>query len=231
MAKKSIPENVTKSLRTTIQKILDERVISRSEFARSIDATPQSVYQWVTGRNLPSSKFITAICERYNVSPQVLMSGGGKSGFVQSTVELEDGTIAIPRFNACGSCGSGVSNDNEQMIGLVRVSLAWLQAKCPTIRAKHLEVITAVGDSMMPTIRNLDFLFIDRSENEVHGDGIYAVIYGGEVYVKRIQRQPDGSLLLISDNSRYPPILIPPDQLENVSIAGKCKIHCSAEEI
>ena len=213
-----------------IKKIRTEQNLSKREFANSIGASPQAVAFWESGSYIPTTKYLRAICERYNIPPSVLVAGenGETLGL---TLKEDDGTIAIPRFNACGSCGSGVSNESEQMIGLVRVSLAWLQAKCPSIRTKSLEVITAVGDSMSPTIKNLDFLFIDRSETEVHGDGIYAVIYGGEVFVKRIQRQPNGGLLLISDNDKYPPILINGEQLESVRIAGKCKIHCSAEEI
>lgn len=214
-----------------IKTIMKEHNLSRREFAKSIGASAQSVAFWEQGQFVPTTKYVSAICERYNVPPKAFISGGKESDSLSLTITQEDGTVAIPRFNAYGSCGSGVSNASEQMIGLVYVSMQWLQAKCPTIRSKSLEVITASGDSMAPTIKNLDFLFIDRSETEVHGDGIYAVIYGGDVFVKRVQRQPDGGMLLISDNTKYPPILITPDQIENVKIAGKCKIHCSAEEI
>lgn len=225
--KSSGDNQIAKVLKT----IMKEHKMSRREFAHSIGASPQAVTFWEQGAYTPNAKYLSAICEKYNVPPKVFFTITEDETTLHLTFKEDDGTVAIPRFNAYGSCGTGVSNQSEQMIGLVRVSLAWLQAKCPSIRAKSLEVITASGDSMSPTIKNLDFLFIDRSETEVRGDGIYAVIYAGDVFVKRVQRQPDGGLLLISDNTRYPPILIPPEQLEHVKIAGKCKIHCSAEEI
>lgn len=222
---------VPQRLADTIKKIVKESGLSRKAFAKSIGASAQAVMFWEKGMFTPSTKFLTVISEKYNIPPRMFFGEGQNGESLSLTLKDDNGTVAIPRFDAYASCGTGVQNDSEQMISLVYVSLAWLQAKCPSIRTKSLEVITAVGDSMAPTIKNLDFLFIDRSETEVRGDGIYAVVYAGEVYVKRIQRQPDGGILLISDNAKYPPILIPPEQLEHVRIAGRCRIHCSAEEI
>jgi phage repressor protein C with HTH and peptisase S24 domain len=41
------------------------------------------------------------------------------------------------------------------------------------------------------------------------------------IWVKRIQRQIDGSLLLISDNKLYPPMSIKLDESTDVDVIGK----------
>ena len=212
----------------SLRQLMKEYDMNQTEFARAIGSTSQAVCLWMNGKSKPSGHFVTAICDRFGVSPASLASGKAQK---MRSIALSANLIAVPHLDVSGSCGTGLVNNSEQMINLIHVSKKWLLAKCPYINLKNLEVITASGDSMNPTIKNLDFLFIDRGETSIRADGIYAVVYAGEVYVKRVQKQPDGGLLLLSDNSRYPPIRIAPEELQFVSVVGRCCIHCSAEEI
>lgn len=222
------PATQKQTIADALNKLMQENDMSQSDFARAIGSTSQAVCLWVNGKTKPNAYFITAICERFGVTPASLASGRAQR---TRSIALDSKLIAIPRLDVSASCGTGIVNSTEQMIDLIHVSKKWLISKCPYINLKNLEIITASGDSMSPTIKNLDFLFIDRSETTIRADGIYAVVYAGEVYVKRIQKQPDGGLLLISDNNRYPPIRITTEELSTVTVVGRCCIHCSAEEI
>ena len=64
-------------------------------------------------------------------------------------------------------------------------------------------MISASGDSMEPTISSDDILLVDRSVNEIVYDSIYVVLINGELYVKRFQKTPSRTLLMISDNQKY----------------------------
>ena len=64
-------------------------------------------------------------------------------------------------------------------------------------------MISASGDSMEPTISSDDILLVDRSINEIVYDSIYVVLINGELYVKRFQKTPSRTLLMISDNQKY----------------------------
>lgn len=226
--RKAIPATKTKTTADALKQLMKENDMSQSDFARAVGARPQTVCLWTSGKSKPNGYFVTAICERFGVTPSSIASGHAQR---TRSVPVGGNVVAIPRLDVSASCGRGVMNSTEQMVSLIYVSRKWLLTKCPYLNLRNLEIITASGDSMSPTIKNLDFLFIDRSETNIRTDGIYAIVYAGEVFVKRVQKQPNGGLLLISDNSRYPPIRISPEDLPNVSIVGRCCIHCSAEEI
>jgi len=80
---------------------------------------------------------------------------------------------------------------------------------------------TAVGESMNPTLADLDLLLIDTSDRKLREFGIYILEYRGERLVKRVQRKLDGSLLLISDNSIYESERIPPERAGEVAVIGR----------
>lgn len=213
--------------------LMAERGLSQSDIARALSVRPQVVQQWVSGKTRPTGKNLEALAEYLQLPPAVILHGPTADRLTASTVDLDNGLISIPRFTARGSCGSNmISNSGERsIIDMIRLTIAWLRAKAPSVNLRHLEIITANGDSMSPTIKNLDFVFVDRACTDVRGEGIYAITFGGDTYIKRIQKQVDGSLLLISDNVRYPPITVTKDQLDNVVIEGRCVLYCSAEEL
>ena len=84
---------------------------------------------------------------------------------------------------------------------------------------------------MKPLIDDGDFVIVDTSKTELLGDGVYVIQAGGQTFIKRIQRQINGSLLLISDNPAYKPYEITQDEASNVQIIGKAIIACNAKEI
>ena len=79
-----------------------------------------------------------------------------------------------------------------------------------------LGIITAIGNSMSPTINEGDLLLFqcDGSKNE---GGIYIVRIDGDYYVKRLQKLP--KIRLLSDNSAYEPIEI--KDLQEIEIIGR----------
>ncbi len=74
---------------------------------------------------------------------------------------------------------------------------------------------------MEPTIRDGDILLIDTSVTEVRDNGIYCVVYGNMLLVKRVHPRMNGSLQLISDNAIYPPEEVTPAEVPALSIAGR----------
>jgi putative phage repressor len=84
-----------------------------------------------------------------------------------------------------------------------------------------LSIVTARGDSMEPTINNGDMLLVDMSKKVPRDSSIYIIRSNDTLWVKRIQTQPDGKLLLISDNKTYPPIQLNLDEFDDVEIVGK----------
>ncbi len=76
------------------------------------------------------------------------------------------------------------------------------------------------GDSMQPTLFDGDIIICDL--NGYDGtDGIYAIIYKGNGFVKRLQRTSEG-VKIISDNRHYDP-MFEGSESEDFRIIGKVR--------
>lgn len=78
-----------------------------------------------------------------------------------------------------------------------------------------------VGDSMQPMLFHGDMVTVDRGNREVVDVGVYAIVVAGQIKVKRLIRQRDGSLIIRSENPAYPDEIVPVDELDDVFIIGR----------
>lgn len=67
--------------------------------------------------------------------------------------------------------------------------------------------IRVIGDSMEPRIAAGALLIVDRMM-ETKDDDVVVARLGSDLCVKRLRIEPDGRLLLLSENPQYPPIEI-----------------------
>jgi phage repressor protein C with HTH and peptisase S24 domain len=82
-------------------------------------------------------------------------------------------------------------------------------------------LVNVPTDSMEPTIRKGDIVFLDTKVNAYSGDGIYAFAIDGALFIKRIQKMIGGGYRMISDNEVYPPEQISDDVCENAKFIGR----------
>ena len=104
---------------------------------------------------------------------------------------------------------------------MIAFQSAWLRSI--GVSPDFARIITARGDSMEPTIRDGDQILIDTSVSEVRDNGIYCVVYGNMLLVKRVHPRMNGSLQLISDNDVYPPEEVSAGDVPSLSIAGRVR--------
>lgn len=131
-----------------------------------------------------------------------------------------EGFVLVPRYDVAGSMGNGHIVHSEQIVDHLAFRAEWVRTELGTNPAS-LVLISAVGDSMEPTLRAHDLLLIDRSFQAVKQDAIYAFAVDGELRVKRIQRLFDGSLVIKSDNPAYGAENLSPEQASGVNIIGR----------
>ena len=74
---------------------------------------------------------------------------------------------------------------------------------------------------MEPTINSKDTLLVDTSKNNPRDGQIYVIRSSDVLWVKRIQRQIDGSLSLISDNPTYAPMQLNLDDHPDIQVIGQ----------
>ena len=92
---------------------------------------------------------------------------------------------------------------------------------------EKLDIIRVVGDSMLPSIKDGEYIIVERDSEARNGDTVIANI-DGELYVKRLSKIPLSPFMTLqSDNSNYEPIKLDTEEkLQLCKIVGvvRCKI-------
>jgi hypothetical protein len=128
--------------------------------------------------------------------------------------------------------GAGrVVNASEPVVGGMTLSREWARGHLPAVSSyANLAVITASGDSMVPTFADGDILLVDRGVGEVKIDAIYVIGRGDELFVKRIQRRlAGGELVVRSDNPLFEPESIRGPELDRVRILRQGRMGMERE--
>ncbi|HFC3702425.1 TPA: helix-turn-helix transcriptional regulator, partial [Neisseria gonorrhoeae] len=129
----------------------------------------------------------------------------------------------FPRLNAEATCGAGTINDHYiEVVDYVTVAAAWAREKLGG-NLNKIQVITARGDSMEPTIENGDVMFVDTAVEAFDGDGLYLLWYIDGLKAKRLQSTVGGGLMIISDNSSYRTETVRGEDLNAVRIIGRIR--------
>lgn len=131
--------------------------------------------------------------------------------------------VQIRQLDVVGSMGAGANlQEHVDVVRMVRVSLPDLRRVLPSFSSpNNLVIVTGLGDSMMPTFSDGDPIIVDTGVVDVTVDGCYVLERGNELFIKRLQRQLDGSLLMISDNVRYKPQVIDGPTREQFRVVGR----------
>ncbi|CUR48465.1 prophage MuSo1, transcriptional regulator, Cro/CI family [Alloalcanivorax xenomutans] len=117
------------------------------------------------------------------------------------------------------------------VIDTMRVSKTWLRANVSYTAIENLGLVTGLGDSMLGTFSDGDVLLVDLGVNEVKLDAVYVLSLHDELYIKRVQRRPDGSFLMISDNEKYPPYVIENGELHAFNVEGRVLLAWNARKL
>lgn len=142
----------------------------------------------------------------------------------ESLEELpEESTVLITRIDVELSAGNGRETwhiEEKEPLPFQADYIRRLDCK-----PKNLVAAKVTGDSMEPRLFDNDTVIVDKADTRVPANGgVFALVYAGELLVKRLFRLPDGGLKVVSDNhARYEPVTVSPEQIEHVTIIGRVK--------
>jgi len=205
--------------------------------------TPKAASKWINAESMPGRSNMLSIAVALGVRVEWLQYGDG--GMLPDSDEKESNVIAadfsnkktgmvdIPRLNVAGSMGTGLSRpeDYEDVIDRMRVSTGWLRRNVNATAPSNLAVITGYGDSMEGTFSDGDLLLVDRGITDIKIDAVYVLSLKGELYIKRLQRRPDGVLLMLSDNEKYKPYEIKNGELDQFEVLGRVLLAWNAKRL
>lgn len=142
------------------------------------------------------------------------------------------GAIALRVMDVEASMGHGMSQPaHDNVVMNMVVDETWLRRNASFSSPENLAIVTGIGDSMRPTFEDGDPLLVDRSVTEIRLDAIYVLSLNGELFIKRIQRRPDGSYTMLSDNRAYEPYHIKDEEREQFQVLGRVVMAWNSRRI
>ncbi len=126
--------------------------------------------------------------------------------------------------NAVLEICSLLSPDTEGFMSLPLTQISAISSASP----ENIKIFAVSGDSMQPTLKDGDYIFVDTSVQKFSSDGLYVVIFGDNPTIRRMQQISQNEVLLISDNTNYKQVTLP---FKKLNIIGKVVYAFKSEKI
>lgn len=177
--------------------------------AQAVGISDNAIYKWLAGRGQPSVSNLVALARAARVSIEWLATGEESRQSAQAVSRaVEHGDfIFMPRNRIRFSSGRDGILRSDQVVDSIAFRAEWVKKRLST-ESRDLLLIEVVGDSMAPTVKDSDLILADLAEPRFKQDGIYLLRHDSGLAVKRIQRRPDGKLLVRSDNPKYEAMVV-----------------------
>jgi hypothetical protein len=142
------------------------------------------------------------------------------------------GRVALSVLDVGASMGHGITRPAQENIVMnMIVDENWLRRHATFTSPDNLSIVTGIGDSMQPTFEDGDPLLVDVGVREIRLDAIYVLALHDELFIKRVQRKMDGSLVIISDNPRYAPQPIEESDRSTFQVLGRVVMAWNSRRI
>lgn len=184
-------------------------------------AIPRSTLEaYLTGESEPKASRCAAIAKAAGVSLDWLIAGEGGAQIEGSRLEMDDGEYSfIPLYDAHCTGRGGAWTEGARILTMLAFTR---QSLCKhELRPQNLSAVRVIGDSMEGLLSDGDTVLIDHTRNMLEGAGVYVIRLDNHLYPKRLQRQFDGSVHIISQNKAYNDMVVRKDQLTELAIIGR----------
>lgn len=133
--------------------------------------------------------------------------------------QQESASIDIPLLNLVLAISRAPEFDD--MVQQLRLSKRWIRQHTEATSFEQLARIELRGDHMAPTLANGSTLLIDTAIRRIEGAAVYVLIREAEIFVRRVQKNIDGSYALSSDNPAYQPEVISDPLKAGIVVCGR----------
>lgn len=225
---------------------LDKINMSQATLSKLTGVSQPAISKICSGQ-IKRSSYSSDFAKAMNISPDWLIYGIGEMGFTaeqtsKASYDLlrklsgddidESPTIRVPRLEVTASMGPGAAMPEYDVIAEeIVLRRDWVSRNLSITNISNLAMISGSGDSMTPTFNDGDTLIVDTGINDVSADAVYVLTINDQLYIKRLQRRPDGSILMISDNKQYEPYTITDGEKEKFQVLGRVKLAWVSKKI
>jgi len=193
---------------------------SGDELSRLTAIPRRTLEYYLTGEREPKVARCVDIAKAVGVDIGWLASGDGDRHRGMATAAPEESTyVYVPLYDAYCSGGHGAWNDGAKVLTMLAFTAYSLRKK--GLEPSRLSAIRVDGDSMQGLLSDGDTVLIDHGRNTLEGEAVYVIQLDDHLYAKRLQRQFDGSIHIISENKAYRDMVVPREQLNDLRIIGR----------
>ncbi|UZD92717.1 helix-turn-helix transcriptional regulator [Pseudomonas corrugata] len=190
------------------------------ELSRRTGIPRSTLESYLTGDSEPKASRLVAIAQAARANVGWLATGDGAMTAAAAAQKDEDDKYAyIPLYDARVSQGHGAWNDGVKVLTMLAFTKYSLRRK--GLNPAELAAVRVDGDSNEPLLSDGDTVMVDLSRNVLQGEAFYVIRIDDLLYAKRLQREFDGSILVISANPAYKIITVPQDRLDSFQIIGR----------
>lgn len=196
------------------KKINNGSIKSKADVAHHFGIKVPSIYTWIKNGTISKDK----LPELWNYFADVAgPEHWGLHEFPVQNLQLEakeecsiyeinqrtpKGYVRLEYLSPTPSMGFGsIVDEPVRIIKNFDVLEQWLRREIGITDPKRVKVLTSIGRSMLPTIKDKDLVFIDVSKNYIDSPGIYVIDVAGRLLLKKALILSDGTLILRSDNA------------------------------
>lgn len=197
-------------------RLIANKVGSVNALARASGISQGGLQRYMKGGE-PTRPNLISLAKAGGVSLSWLMTGE-EAGGAQAPAD-DDVYAYIPLYDARVSQGHGAWNDGIKVLTQLAFTRYSLRKK--GLDPAKLAAVRVDGDSNEPILCDGDTVMVDLSRNVLQGEAFYVVRIDDLLYAKRLQREFDGSILLISANPAYRIITVPQSQLGSLQVIGR----------
>lgn len=185
-----------------IRELRKQKGLSQSELAALCNVHQTAVSQWENGRTSPDSDSLLILAGVLGVSVGTLIGG-----------EDIGGAVLVP---VLGYVRAGIPMEAVEDI------LDYEEISADMASRGEYFGLKIKGDSMLPLFQAGDTVIVRRQPDAESGEIAVVLVNGNDATVKKIIKK-DTSILLVSENSSYEPMMFTKDEIENlpVTIIGK----------
>jgi phage repressor protein C with HTH and peptisase S24 domain len=176
------------------------KISSQKDFSNLLNWTIGRIQDLESGKvkELKASE-AEEIQEKFLINGWWLLTGKGEMLLKDNILVATNNNYNIDLLNVRAGAGEGIYNYVIETIDTISLDKSFFKTPINTSKVKGIQVD---GDSMEPTLKDGDYVLID--ETIIFGtNGIYAIQYGGQILIKRLQFKIDGTILILSDNDKY----------------------------
>ncbi len=185
---------------SALREIRKARGLTQKQAAELIDATEMSVSRYERNDGRLTLPLMRRFAEAYDCT---IAEIAGERPPLDGVDENQFVSLPVYSMRTPAKPGAVFSEDNVRY--RFACSGEWLRSGT-TAPLHKLAILEADGDGMAPTICLGDQILVDRSQTEPFRDGIYVLVWGGWISLKRVSTDPARKTIRVSsDNPKYAP--------------------------